>query len=146
MDENMESIFPIAQNIIRAASNNDTVPLLRQLQNNVLLDAPKKIIGGHPPHHTGRPAAAEHSVGQAAPTGSKLPALLNKLRGKSGLIGHLFDQFLVIIFPAQTVRDSLIPPNSRRLEKAARRISSCGALLFDRFDGSFQSGRERAVK
>ena len=107
MDENMESIFPIAQNIIRAASNNDTVPLLRQLQNNVLLDAPKKIVGGHPPHHTGRPAAAEHSVGQAAPTGSKLSALLNKLRGKSGLIGHLFDQFLVIIFPAQTVRQLL---------------------------------------
>ena len=79
-----------------------TQGLVCQVPNDVVLDGPQKVGGGHAAHDTGdaRPKKEKAKVGLA---GGKLPLLLNVLGVKAALQSHLFDQFLVVVGDAKAL-------------------------------------------
>ena len=102
VDKGVQTVGAVLQNVVGAPANNDAGTLVCQIPNDVMLDGPQKVSGGHAAHDT-RDAPAQKGEGKVGLAGGKLPLLFNVLGVKAALQSHLFDQFLVVVWDAKAL-------------------------------------------
>jgi len=100
----MQSVFPILQNIVRVPSDNNAGALLSQLKDNIALNIPEEIRGRKAIHNTGDTLGGK-SIGEEAASRGMLTMLLNKLRGKTGFNSNLIHELLVVEGDSQFLCD-----------------------------------------
>ena len=101
MDKDLQAVLPLPENIVRAAAHDDAGPLVRQVQNDLALDDPQKVVGRQAVHGVAAAHARKGIGEQVFPGRSVLPLLLHKFLVKASGHGHLFDQLLVVVGHAQ---------------------------------------------
>ena len=100
VDEDVQSIFPVLQDVVGVTANDDAGALVRQLEDDAALDIPQEIIGAQAIHDAGDALGGE-GVGEEALAGGMFAVLLHVIGGEAGLDGDLFDQLLVVEGDAQ---------------------------------------------
>ena len=100
MNKNMQAVRILPQDIIRAASYNDTASFLRQFQNCLTLHDPK-IVGGIQPVHGILSSGRCKHIGKSGFSRRIFPLFFYILRCKTCFFRHLFDQFFVIVWNLQ---------------------------------------------
>ena len=126
VNEHIHHVLALTQDVIRRAADDHAGLLLRNLQNDLALNAPEEIGRGHAAHHAGCAGEIER-IRQRIACGGKLTVFLDIFRIKAAFQRNLFNQFFVVILDAQLLGQLLADAAS-----AAAKLTSDGddAFLF----------------
>ena len=91
----MQGILTILQDVVGIPADNNTGPLLCQLQDDAALNVPQEIGSGQTVHNAGNTLRCK-GIGEQAAAGRMLTMLFHKLRSEAGFHSDLINQFLVI--------------------------------------------------